>query len=943
MKKLLALVVVVALLLPGTRGQGAPVRVGGISAALFQHHYIATDFPGGSTGGSGYCTGGLADFNHDGRLEFAFGHISKQYYWLDSTSPDAWNSHTVAAASGTLGGNTADIDRDGWMDIVSGRYWYRNNHDGSFTRYEYDSSSNEVHDVAFADFNGDGIPDVAICSETMGIFWYETPANPLQNINWVRHLITDDALTSKERIHGCFFPRGLGDLNKDGRVDVVGARYWYENLGGGLTWARHDLPFCRTKGPYGWSTRSWIVDIDHDGNMDIVMTDSDQANSRAAILFSNGANPPTFTVLELPKTASGTRGSFHSLAVADFDGDGDLDIFTVEQDDPGLAPQGAMPRWYIWENLDGGGHSWAERVIYDGSLGGHDAFIGDVDGDGDIDIVSKVWAPNPANANGGRFHADFMENLSHSSGPPPTPPAAPDTLSASTVSSSQINLAWADHSNNETGFQIERATAAGGPWSSVTTVGANVKTYSSSGLAASTTYWYRVRATNSAGQSAYSNVTSATTAAPPSTGGLPATGLAFWVKADAGVAVSGSSVTQWSDQSGNGRNALPAAGANQPTLVANAANGKPALQFDGIDDFLQFALPINGWSGMTVVLVASATVDSDGGANGGNNAPLFWDETGSWGWSFLSPFQSNVKLRFGTTQAGNLPAFTRPASIGAAFSTTIATHNGSTDALYINGTQVWSAGGKLTPIAGASGTPWIGRGAGGTYFNGRISEILVYDRAVTDAERQTIDSILSAKYVGAAPAPPPPPPGSGTGLRAEYYASMDLSGSPLVRTDAAIDFDWGTGSPDPSIPADAFSVRWSGQLLPQYTEATTFTTVSDDGVRLWVNGTLLVDNWTNHAATEDSGAISLTAGVPCDLRMEYYDSTGGATARLRWSSASQADAVIPASQMLPATGGAGNSNAVLSESPGGSSGGCGLTGLECTILMTLACALRRLL
>jgi hypothetical protein len=119
-------------------------------------------------------------------------------------------------------------------------------------------------------------------------------------------------------------------------------------------------------------------------------------------------------VLELPKTAPGTRGSFHSLAVADFDGDGDLDIFTVEQDDPGLAPKGAMPRWYIWENLDGRGHEWAERVIYDGSLGGHDAFVGDVDGDGDIDIVAKVWAPNPHNAVGGHFHADFMENLSHS-------------------------------------------------------------------------------------------------------------------------------------------------------------------------------------------------------------------------------------------------------------------------------------------------------------------------------------------------------------------------------------------------------------------------------------------------------------------------------------------------------------------------------------------------
>jgi hypothetical protein len=401
-------------MLLGLRPAQTAPRTGGISAALFRHHFIAQDFPGGSKGSSGYGTGGLADFNHTGKLEFAFSHISGQYCWFDSQSPDAWTPHAAAAASGTLGGNTADIDQDGWADIVSGRYWYRNNHDGTFTRYEYDSASTEVHDVAFADMNGDGRPDLVVCSETMGILWYETPADPCRNVAWAKHLITDDALTSKERIHGGFFPRGLGDLNKDGRVDVVAARYWYENKDNGITWVRHDLPFSRTKGPYGWSSRAWIVDMDHDGNMDIVMTDSDQANSRAAILFSNGANPPVFTVLELPKTAPGTRGSFHSLAVADFDGDGDLDIFTVEQDDPGLAPKGAMPRWYIWENLDGRGHEWAERVIYDGSLGGHDAFVGDVDGDGDIDIVSKVWAPNPHNAVGGHFHADFMENLSHS-------------------------------------------------------------------------------------------------------------------------------------------------------------------------------------------------------------------------------------------------------------------------------------------------------------------------------------------------------------------------------------------------------------------------------------------------------------------------------------------------------------------------------------------------
>jgi hypothetical protein len=90
-------------------------------------------------------------------------------------------------------------------------------------------------------------------------------------------------------------------------------------------------------------------------------------------------------------------------------------------------------------------------------------------------------------------------------------PNAPSSLSAAAVSSSQINLSWADNSSNETGFKIERATSSGGPWSQIATVGVNVKTYSNTGLTASTTYYYHVHAYNTAGDSAACNTASATT------------------------------------------------------------------------------------------------------------------------------------------------------------------------------------------------------------------------------------------------------------------------------------------------------------------------------------------------------------------------------------------------------------------------------------------------
>ena len=145
-----------------------------------------------------------------------------------------------------------------------------------------------------------------------------------------------------------------------------------------------------------------------------------------------------------------------------------------------------------------------------------------------------------------------------------------------------------------------------------------------------------------------------------------------------------------------------------------------------------------------------------------------------------------------------------------------------------------------------------------------------------------------------------PPGGAGTGLKGEYYDNMDFTNLLVTRTDATVNFSWADGSPDASIGVDTFSVRWTGQVQPLYSQTYTFYTNTDDGVRLWVNGVLLVDKWIDQAATEWSGTIALTAGTKYDIKMEYYENGGGASAQLSWSSSSQAKQIIPQSQLYPA-------------------------------------------
>jgi beta-glucosidase len=121
------------------------------------------------------------------------------------------------------------------------------------------------------------------------------------------------------------------------------------------------------------------------------------------------------------------------------------------------------------------------------------------------------------------------------------------------------------------------------------------------------------------------------------------------------------------------------------------------------------------------------------------------------------------------------------------------------------------------------------------------------------------------------------------GLAAEYFDRIDLSGSPaFTRVDSVLSFDWSDASPAPGVRADSFSVRWTGALLPPSSGDYELSAESDDGLRVSVDGHLLIDLWGDHAPERRSARLRLDAGKRYALRVEYYERTGGAVAKLGW-------------------------------------------------------------
>jgi hypothetical protein len=138
------------------------------------------------------------------------------------------------------------------------------------------------------------------------------------------------------------------------------------------------------------------------------------------------------------------------------------------------------------------------------------------------------------------------------------------------------------------------------------------------------------------------------------------------------------------------------------------------------------------------------------------------------------------------------------------------------------------------------------------------------------------------------------------GLKGEYFNHLDFTELKLTRVDPMVNFEWGYQAPDERVGAETFSVRWTGQVLPRYSETYTFHTITDDGGRLWIDGKLIIDNWRVQSATEKTGTIALEAGRRYDIKMEYFENEHIAVAKLLWSSPSQEKQIVPSTQLFAA-------------------------------------------
>ena len=318
-----------------------------------------------------------------------------------------------------------------------------------------------------------------------------------------------------------------------------------------------------------------------------------------------------------------------------------------------------------------------------------------------------------------------------------------------------------------------------------------------------------------------------------------------------------------------GNSAIPM---NSPVVIASGATFDVAGNSMTLTNLSGRGIIVNNSGTLTVannLTTTNSTVTYGGFSGGIDNGSLDKEGNGSLALRGTNNLPNGVTINGGTLSVGAGPD--RIASAGGAVLTI---GNGATF-------QLDAASQTVAQISG-SGT--INLGGGTLNVNTPLGN--TYSGVIRDSD-------LGAN----------PTTAQGHGLRGYYYDNQDFTSLLAVRDDASIFFpDFTTNFPAAILPnTNQVSVRWVGQVLAPVDGTYTFTVASDDGSRLWVNGSCVEDNWVTQSGTVRNGTITLVGNTRYDIVVEYFNQTGPATCQLRWTPPNDTGStVIPTRLFVPA-------------------------------------------
>ncbi len=333
------------------------------------------------------------------------------------------------------------------------------------------------------------------------------------------------------------------------------------------------------------------------------------------------------------------------------------------------------------------------------------------------------------------------------------PPTAPTAVVASPLSAGQIALSWFQEADDLTGFTVERSVG-GGPFALVATLGASQRGWIDAGLAPGESCAYRVTAINRTGSSPASPA-SATT--PTSGAALPTQDIRTWLRADAGVVAANGAVSRWQDLARR-NDAVQLDGSRQPQLVENALNGRPVLRFEG--KWVNLAPNfMDGTSAAEVFVVLKHNVAV-------GEWPFLWlmgredDSFYDTDVTYYPASDGAIYDRFGSTARKSTG---RPAQdLNVTHLYNVSSQDGEWTSR-LNGALHYttSANAYYFPpnaLLGASNHYYGGQWAGD------VAELIIYDRKLSDAEREAVGYYLNQKWNFIAPIAPTPTAGSAVAL-----------------------------------------------------------------------------------------------------------------------------------------------------------------------------------